>query len=117
MNWYSKRMKRLACMMLVGAALAAPAKDFPLEFKTLKPEEVKAFPGAFYTYGRLRNGRPEALKKEPKALGRQVFYGQLNEGKPNAFVFRIEESKEGKGYDRLRIDLNQNGDLTDDPVI
>jgi len=103
--------------MLVAAALAAPAKDFPLEFKTLKPEEVKAFPGAFHTYGRLRNGKPEALKQEPKALGRQVFYGQLNEGKPNAFVFRIEESQEGKGYDRLRIDLNQNGDLTDDPVI
>jgi hypothetical protein len=48
---------------------------------------------------------------------RQPFYGQLNEGKPNAFVFRIEQSKEGKGYDRLLIDLNQNGDLTDDPVI
>jgi hypothetical protein len=102
--------------MLVTAALAAPGKDFPLEFKTLKPEEIKTFPGVFFTYGRLQTAKPEALKKEPKAMCRQPFYGQLN-GKQNAFVFRIEESKEGKGYDRLLIDLNQNGDLTDDPVI
>jgi hypothetical protein len=40
-------MKRLACGMLVTAALAASGKDFPLEFKTLKPEEIKTFPGAF----------------------------------------------------------------------
>ncbi len=110
-------MKTFACVTLVGVALAAPATDFPLEFKTLKPEEVKTFPGAFSTFGRLRSVQPKGLKKEPKTTCRQPFYGELNEGTPNAFVFRIEESKDGNGYDRLLIDLNQNGDLTDDPVL
>ena len=56
-------MKTPACVMLVAAALAAPAKDFPFEFKTLKPEEVKTFPGVFPTYGRLRDGKPKGLTK------------------------------------------------------
>ena len=31
------------------------------------PEEVKTFPGVYSTYGRLRDGKPKGLKKEPKA--------------------------------------------------
>jgi len=35
----------------------------------------------------------------------------------SAFIFRLDESKgDGKGYDQLIVDMNQNGDLTDDPV-
>src|ERR1019366_9816640 len=34
-----------------------------------------------------------------------------------AFLFRLDESKgDGKGYDRLIVDMNQNGDLSDDSV-
>jgi hypothetical protein len=83
----------------------------------LKPEEVQTFPGAFFAYGRLLNVKPNGLKNEPRATCRQPFYGVLNEGPSNSFVFRIEESKDGSGYDRLLIDLDQNGDLTDDPVL
>jgi hypothetical protein len=32
-------------------------------------------------------------------------------------AFRLDEPQgKGKGYDRLILDLNRNGDLTDDPV-
>ena len=35
-----------------------------------------------------------------------------------SLLFRLDESKgDGKGYDQLILDLNQNGDLTDDAVI
>ncbi len=105
------------CVLVAAAALSAPAEDFPLEFKTLKPEEVKTFPGAFSAPARLKSVKPKGLKSEPKTACRQPFYGVLHEGSSNSFIFRVEESKEGAGYDRLLIDLNQNGDLTDDPVV
>ncbi|MGA2660196.1 MAG: hypothetical protein ABSH34_22075 [Verrucomicrobiota bacterium] len=105
------------CVLMAAAALSAPAEEFPLEFKTLKPEEVQTFPGAFFTVGRLKSVKPKGLKSEPKTACRQPFYGVLDEGSSNSFIFRVEESEDGSGYDRLLIDLNQNGDLTDDPVV
>jgi len=111
--WKPRQVGALATAL----ACSASAADFPLEFKTLKPDEVKTFPGVFGSFGRLKSGRPKTLKSEPKTSCRQPFYGVLNEGSSNSCLFRVEESKEGAGYDRLLIDLNQNGDLTDDPVV
>ena len=37
---------------------------------------------------------------------------------PGQLLFRLDESKgNGQGYDRLIVDVNRNGDLTDDPVV
>jgi hypothetical protein len=117
MNTNCRRYRIISCLWLVAAALAAPAKDFPLEFKVQNPYETNAVPGMYRTYGRLQVARPKSLKQEPAAKCRQPFYGVLNKETNNAFVFRVEESKDGNGYDRLLLDLNQNGDLTDDPVL
>ena len=51
-------------------------------------------------------------------MSRHPLYGEsrVTPSGP-AFLFRLDESKgDGKGYDELIVDMNQNGDLTDDPV-
>jgi hypothetical protein len=64
--------------------------------------------------------KPAALKAEPKAVSAHPAYGQARTGDTDSpsFLFRIDESKgDGKGYDRLVVDVNGNGDLSDDPVL
>jgi hypothetical protein len=106
--------------LLCGAVLAAiplltSAKDFPLEFKTLTAEEAMSLPGGGSGAGSLQLEKPGAITKAPKAVSKYPLYGQLSGA--NRLWFRIDESKgNGKGYDTLILDLNQNGDLTDDPV-
>jgi len=75
-----------------------------------------AFPCGYGSYGQLRLAKPAKLKKEPKAVSRRPLYGECRETSTGAgFVFRLDESKgDGKGYDQLIVDMNQNGDLTDD---
>lgn len=108
-------------MLLCGVVLTAipflaPAKDFPLEFKTLKAEEAMAFPGGSGISGTLRLDNPGDITKAPPPISKHPLYGQLS-ARTNRLWFRIDESKgDGKGYDRLIVDLNQNGDLTDDAV-
>jgi hypothetical protein len=111
----------LFCSALALAmAGTASAKDFPLQFKTLKADQVMEFPGGFGSYGQVR-AKADRVLKEPKAVSEHPLYGrwqQQEEQKPGqGWLFRLDESKgDGKGYDRLILDLNQNGDLTDDPV-
>jgi hypothetical protein len=94
----------------------ALAKDFPLEFKTLNAQEAMSFPGGSGMYGSLQMDKPAGITKEPPAVSRHPLYGQLS-AQTNSLWFRIDESKgTGKGYDRLLVDMNQNGDLTDDTV-
>jgi hypothetical protein len=112
-------MRRL--ILLCGAmALAAGAagKDFPLEFKTLTAQEAMAFPGGAGLSGVFQGGRASGIRKEPPAISKHPLYGQLTGQTPSdRFWFRLDESKgDGKGYDRLIVDLNRNGDLTDDAV-
>lgn len=108
-------------MLLCGAALMAvpvfsSAETCPLEFKTLDAQQAMAFPGGSGTYGMIRLKALRTLK-EPKATSRHPLYGQLGDS-PNTYAFRLDESQgTGKGYDRLIIDLNRNGDLTDDAVV
>jgi hypothetical protein len=107
--------------LLCGAVLTAipflaPAKDFPLEFKTLNAKEVMAFPGGSGISGSLRLDKPGAITKAPPAVSKHPLYGELSI-RTNRMWFRIDESKgDGRGYDRLIVDLNQNGDLTDDAM-
>lgn len=108
-------------ILLCGAASLAAmticsAKDFPLEFKTIPADEVMAFPGGAGTFAQLKTDRPAGLKREPKPISAHPLYGQVGSPtNPGAFVFRLDETKgDGKGYDRLILDLNENHDLTDD---
>lgn len=100
----------------LAAANLASAKEFPFEFKTLKADEVMNFPGGYGAYGQLQTKKPEALKQEPAAVSKHPLYGLFGEGtNEHRFLYRLDESKgNAMGYDRLVIDLNQNGDLTDD---
>jgi hypothetical protein len=102
----------------VAAVLTAAAEDFPLKFETIPAKDVLAFPGGSGTYGRLLLVKPAKIKTEPRAVSQRPLYGECRELPSGpAFAFRLDESKgTGQGYDRLIVDMNQNGDLTDDPV-
>ena len=107
----------LCGVVLTAIPFLAPAKDFPLEFKTLNAEEAMAFPGGSGISGTLRLDNPGDITKAPPAISKHPLYGQLS-ARTNRLWFRIDESNgDGKGYDRLIVDLNQNGDLTDDAAV
>jgi hypothetical protein len=104
--------------LALAAAATASAEDFPLTFRTIPAKDVMSFPGGYGVYGQLRVEKPARLRKEPKAMSRHPLYGECRDTSTGpAFVFRLDESKgDAKGYDQLIVDMNQNGDLTDDPV-
>ena len=103
-------------LMALAAVVAAPAEDFPLSFHTIPAKDVVVFPGGYGTMVQLRLAKPAGLKAEPKAVSNHPLYGECRETPTApALVFRLDESKgDGKGYDQLIVDMNQNGDLTDD---
>ena len=107
----------LVCGLIAVAAVAtASADDFPLTFHTIAAKDVMAFPGGYGAMGQLRLAKPAKLAKEPKAVSPHPLYGECGETDgAAAMLFRLDESKGyGKGYDQLIVDVNQNGDLTDD---
>lgn len=107
----------LCGVVLTAIPFLAPAKDFPLEFKTLTAPDALSLPGSSGVSGPLQLDKPGAITKEPAAVSKHALYGQLSD-RTNRLCYRIDESKgDGKNYDCLIVDLNQNGDLTDDPVI
>ena len=105
--------------MAMAAVVTASAEDFPLTFRTIPAKDVMTFPGGYGTYGQLRLAKPERLKREPKAVSRRPLYGECPATAGAApFLFRLDESKgDGKGYDQLIVDMNRNGDLTDDAAV
>jgi hypothetical protein len=107
------------CLVLVSIAITADAAEFPLTYRTIPAAEVMSFPGGYGATSQLRPMKPSALKREPKPVSRHPLYGDFHEtpGGPG-FLARLDESKgDGKGYDQLIVDMNQNGDLTDDAVV
>jgi hypothetical protein len=105
-------------LIAVAAVATASAEDFPLTFRTIPAKDVMAFPDGSGNSGSLQVAKPTKLKKEPKAMSRHPLYGECRDTTSGAaMVFRVDESKgDGRGYDQLIVDMNQNGDLTDDPV-
>jgi hypothetical protein len=103
----------------MAAVVAAFAEDFPLTFQTIPVKEVMSFPGGAGNYAQLELTKPTKLRTEPRAVSHHALYGEWRDTSTGeAFVFRLDESSgDARGYDRLIVDLNQNGDLTDDPVI
>jgi hypothetical protein len=97
-------------------SMAAIAGQYQFEFKSLNLEDTFAFQGGYGVTASLGLKRPADLKKEPKAISKDPLYGQVAAGTDKTgTLFRLDESKgTGRGYDTLILDLNQNGDLTDD---
>ncbi len=111
-------IKRIAvCGLLAVAAVAsASAEEFALTFRTIPGKDVMAFTGGYGVGAQLRLVKPPKLKNEPKAVSRHPLYAEIDEKAGNAtWLLRLDESKgDGKGYDQLLVDMNQNGDLTDE---
>lgn len=105
----------ICALLTFSGVMAAPAAEFPLKFKTIEPQKVMDFPGGYGCFGRLKLVKPDEIKKEPPVVSKYPLYGNFQ----NLNIsFRLDESKGNeKGYDQLIVDINENGDLTDDPVI
>jgi hypothetical protein len=103
---------------VLGGAGFVQGADYPLEFKQLTAAEAKACPGGYGMSGSIQKSLRTLVKKEPKAASAFALYGTLHIANGKPMAFRLDESKgDRQGYDRLILDLNQNGDLTDDAVI
>lgn len=111
---------RFMWALAAGAAVAtASAAEFPLTFRTIPAKDVMTFPGGYGVYGMVQSKKPPGIEKEPKTVSARPLYGQCRVSRGGAaFFYRLDESKgDGKGYDKLIMDMNQNGDLTDDAVV
>jgi hypothetical protein len=112
------RLISLCGALALAAAATASGEDFPLTFRTIPAKDVMSFPGNAGTYAPLRLSRPAKLRREPRTLSGRTFYGECGDTRSGGgFLVRLDESGgEGLGYTQLIVDMNQNGDLTDDPV-
>ncbi|HEY5912414.1 MAG TPA: hypothetical protein VJA21_17570 [Verrucomicrobiae bacterium] len=112
------RAAMVCAAAVIAAGFGATAANYPLTFKTVTADQISKLPGGYGAMGDLRANKPAGIKKEPKAISRHPLYGETREDESGPrYVFRLDESKgDGKGYDRLIVDMNQNGDLTDDGV-
>jgi len=115
-------MRRIVVCVLVAVAGVSIgfAEEFALKFQKIRAADVMAFPGGYGTYGQLRLAKPSGLNREPKAVSNRPLYGELRETERGSkgILFRLDESQgEGKGYDRLLMDMNRNGDLTDETAV
>lgn len=101
--------------MLALPGLSA-ATDYPLMFKTLDAQQAMSFAPGATTYAMIQTVKPAGIVKAPPATSNHPLYGEIAAGS-DQLLFRLDESKgNGTGYDRMIVDVNRNGDLTDDPV-
>mgnify|MGYP001765755310 CR=1 FL=1 len=120
-----QRSRRIGAVALLICTVAALAADYPLQVKNMSLEEARACPGGYGAYGDLQKKMP-GVTKTPAAVSkhplfaRMQSYGPASEETSTAakWILYFDESKgTGKGYDRMIVDVNANGDLTDDPVV
>lgn len=102
---------------LMVLPLCVCGAEFPLAFRTLEPAALKDRLKWGYGCSALLNvDKPSSLKVEPPARSRLPLYGELTWPGQPPMPFRVDESRgSGTGHDRLLLDLNRNGDLTDEP--
>ena len=112
------RLPSVYALLAVAAVVTASAEDFPLTFRTIPAQDLRSFPNGAGSSALMSSEKPATLRQEPKAMSRHPLYGAGGSVRTGgSFVFRLDESKgDGKGYDQLIVDMNRNGDLTDDPV-
>ncbi|MCL5098481.1 MAG: hypothetical protein M1608_13320 [Candidatus Omnitrophica bacterium] len=104
--------------LLVAGGAFVQGVEFPLEYKKLSLSEAQACPGGYGMGGAIQKSLRSLVKSEPKPTSTGACYGTLFRPDGKRMVFRLDESKGDRhGFDQLIIDLNENGDLTDDPVI
>lgn len=112
--------QRLLCggLMTLAVVAATTGSEFPLQFKAVGIRELGMLPGNFGTGASLSPAKPARLQTEPRAVSARPLYGQLTGAlHASGLLIRLDESRgTGKGYDRLILDLNANGSLSDDPV-
>lgn len=103
-------------LLLLFAPLCVCGAEFPLEFRTLEPAALKdRLKWGYGCFASLRTEKPASLKTEAPARSKSPLYGELTWPDEPPVPFRLDESGgPGTGYDRLLLDLNRNGDLTDD---
>jgi hypothetical protein len=107
------RLLSLGLGLLAGTASAAEEAHLTYHFNALQGPPV-------YTMGqKLKTGTspPTKLLKEPRYHSPKPIYGTAAFGTMGrtVFTFVLDESRgAGQGYDRLYVDANRNGDLTDD---
>ena len=112
-----KKSVFLCGALLLALPGLATATDYPLTFKALDAQQALTFPSGTTTYAMIQPAKPAGIVKAPPAVSRYPLYGQIPAG-GDQLLFRLDESKgTGQGYDRLIVDVNRNGDLTDDPVV
>lgn len=102
-----------------GFPFNAQAEQFALQVRDLTVTEAMALPGGHGAYGGLSAIRPVEVKKMPDCKSKHPLFSVLpghNEREGGMLMLLDESEGTGKGYDRLIVDLNGNGDLTDDPV-
>jgi len=111
-----KRMA-MAVMVIFGFVALAGAVEFPLEQAKADPRQT-TLPGVQGSTTMILAKKPAEIRNAPAASSKRPLYGSITSSeKGKAFLFRLDESKAGRGYDRLIIDFNSNGDLRDDPVV
>jgi hypothetical protein len=110
----------VALLLVAGGLTAVPvgAEQFTFTVKNLSLTESRALPGGYGDYGSVI-ARNTSNVKTPPAKSAYPLYGVLfrNQSQGRPCVFLDESKGTGKGYDRMIIDLNENGDFTDDPVV
>ncbi|MBO4545619.1 MAG: hypothetical protein J5773_07550, partial [Verrucomicrobia bacterium] len=134
-------MKKTVCLWGLAAAVLAActanlcAETFPLHFKKLDARTAFYSPEGYCTVVILSDKKPAELKKEPETLSKKLYARLFSSERPVVLrdnfptpptiaswgqpvtIMRLTEKEVGEGYDTAIIDLNNNGDLTDDPVL
>lgn len=116
---------RICTVALLLGSVAALAVEYPLQVKNMSLDEARSCPGGYGGYGDLQKKLP-GVTKTPTAVSKHPLFARMESYGPQPeetstagkWILYFDESKgTGKGYDRMIIDLNANGDLTDDPVV
>lgn len=107
----------LISMAILAICAMGWAEEFALKQIDLTAEQALQTPGGQIINAQLLLAKPGEIKKAPATKSQYPLYGLLPVDAKTRLGFLVDESKgSGKGYDTLIVDLNANGDLTDDPV-
>ena len=120
-----KRLTSLCVPALCAISTLLQGASFPLSVRNLDLNEARSSPGGHGGFGQVTLVKPAHVNKTAKAVSARPLYCQLYQGntadgraEPKGMAFMLDESRgTGTAYDRLIVDLNDNGDLSDDPVL